>query len=270
MSSRVSWPALRIVVAAVYLFMLGPIVITAAVSFNKEQRSYFPPRGFSLHWWHQAFTAQWLQPLGFSLRLALLAAIVSALLGVPIAFALRYRSFPGKSALEAVTVGPLILPSLVTGIALMQSLTLAGLGHWMGFGALLIGYVVISLPFSVRTVAISLTGMPGHVEAAAASLGAGPLSVLRHITLPLVAPGILAGMIFAFIHSFDDVNLSLFLARPGATPITIQILNFLEFGFSPTLAAVSVLSLIVPIGAVALFGRWAGLGSFLFPESGHG
>ncbi|MGH7155670.1 MAG: ABC transporter permease, partial [Acetobacteraceae bacterium] len=143
MSGRFSWSALRLVVIAVYLFMLGPIVITAAVSFNAENRSFFPPRGFSLHWWDQAFSSQWLQPLGFSLRLAVLAAILSAILGVPIAFALRRRQFPGRSVLEAITIGPLILPSLVTGIALMQSLTLAGLGRWMGFGALLIGHIVI-------------------------------------------------------------------------------------------------------------------------------
>ena len=77
-------------------------------------------------------------------------------------------------------------------------------------------------------------------------------------------------MIFAFMHSFDDVNLSLFLARPGERPLTVKILGFLEFGFAPTLAAVSILSMLIPLALVALFGRFVGIGDFLYAETGHG
>jgi putative spermidine/putrescine transport system permease protein len=135
---------------------------------------------------------------------------------------------------------------------------------------LLIGHVVICLPFSVRTIAISLAAMPGNVEPAASSLGATPFAVLRHVTLPLAAPGVLAGMIFAFVHSFDDVNLSLFIARPGERPLTVAILGFLEFGFAPTLAAVSIVSMLIPLALVALFGRFVGIGDFLYQETGNG
>src|SRR5262249_12851556 len=158
----------------------------------------------------------------------------------------RY-DFPGKAVVRAITLGPLILPTLVTGIALLQFLSLIGLGRWMGFWALLIGHVVICLPFSVRTVAVSLAAMPGNLENAAASLGATRSDVLRHVPLPLIAPGTMAGMIFAFVHSFDDVNLSLFIARPGERPLTVAILAFLDFGFAPTLAAVSILSMLIPL-----------------------
>jgi putative spermidine/putrescine transport system permease protein len=250
--------------------MLGPILITAAVAFNRDSRSYFPPRGLSLQWWGAAFGPQWLQPLLFSLELATLTALISAVIGVPLAFAFQRYEFSGKAVVRAITLGPLILPSLVTGIALLQFLSLVGLGRWMGFWALLIGHVVICLPFSVRTVAISLTAMPGNLEPAAISLGAAPVAVLRHITLPLVMPGMFAGMIFAFIHSFDDVNLSLFLARPGERPLTVSILAFLEFGFAPTLAAVSILSMLIPLALVALFGRIVGIGDFLYQEAGNG
>ncbi len=264
------WSALKLLVACIYLFMLGPILITAAVAFNQDNRSYFPPRGFSLRWWYAAFGPQWMQPLVFSLELATLVALISAAAGVPLAFAFQRYKFPGKSLVRAITLGPLILPSLVTGIALLQFLSLVGLGRWMGFWALLIGHVVICLPFSVRTVAISLAAMPGNLEPAAASLGATPLAVLRHVTLPLAIPGMFAGMIFAFIHSFDDVNLSLFIARPGERPLTVAILSFLEFGFAPTLAAVSILSMLIPLALVALFGRFVGIGEFLYQEAGNG
>ena len=227
-------------------------------------------RGFSLHWWGAAFGPQWLQPLLFSLELATLTALISAVIGVPLAFAFQRYEFLGKAVVRAITLGPLILPSLVTGIALLQFLSLMGLGRWMGFWALLIGHVVICLPFSVRTVAISLVAMPGNLEPAAMSLGASPIAVLRHVTLPLVMPGMFAGMIFAFIHSFDDVNLSLFLARPGERPLTVSILAFLEFGFAPTLAAVSILSMLIPLALVALFGRLVGIGDFLYQEAGNG
>ena len=86
----------------------------------------------------------------------------------------------------------------------------------------------------------------------------------------LVTAGMFAGMIFAFIHSFDDVNLSLFIARPGERPLTVAILSFLEFGFAPTLAAVSILSMLIPLALVALFGRFVGIGEFLYQEAGNG
>lgn len=267
-----SWPwiALTVAVGAIYVFIVGPILITTAVSFNATNRSYFPPQGFSLRWWADVFQPQWVQPLLFSLELAALTCVLATAFGLPLAFALHRYSFPGKGVIRAIIMGPLILPTLVTGIALLQFLTVVGLGSWIGYGALLIGHVVICLPFSVRTVAISLYTIPTNVEAAAGSLGARPWSVLRHVTLPLLIPGIFAGMAFAFIHSFTDVNLSLFIARPGARPITVTILSFLEYGFAPTLAALSIISLLIPLVLVAVLGKFIGIGNFLFEEQGRG
>jgi len=264
------WNLLRIVVAAIYLFILGPILITAAVAFNESNRSYFPPRGFSLKWWGEAFAPQWVQPLMFSLELAALTAIVATAIGIPLAFAFQRYEFPGKAIVRTITLGPLILPTLVTGIALLQFLTVIGLGRWLGYWALLIGHVIICLPFSVRTIAISLQAMPGSVENAAASLGAGPLAVLRYVTFPIIVPGIFAGMAFAFIHSFTDINMSLFIAKPGQRPVTVAIMSFLDFGFAPTLAALSILSLLIPLVLVALLGRFVGIGNFLYQEQGRG
>jgi putative spermidine/putrescine transport system permease protein len=230
-----SWPwiALTVAVGAIYMFIVGPILITTAVSFNATNRSFFPPQGFSLRWWSDVLQPQWVQPMLFSLELAAVTCVLATAFGLPLAFALHRYSFPGKGVIRAIIMGPLILPTLVTGIALLQFLTIVGLGDWIGYGALLIGHVVICLPFSVRTVAISLHTIPPNVEAAAGSLGARPWSVLRHVTLPLLIPGIFAGMAFAFIHSFTDVNLSLFIARPGARPITVTILSFLDTASHP-------------------------------------
>ena len=255
-------------VSLIYLFMLGPILITAAVSFNASPRSYFPPRGFSLQWWLAAFGPQWRGAFLFSLELATLTALLTALAGLPLALALHRFDFPGKAAVRAISLGPLVLPSLVTGIALLQFLSLAGLGGWIGLPALLIGHVIICLPFTVRTVAVSLHAIPAQAERAAASLGASAWRVLREVTLPLARTGLGAGMIFAFISSFDDINLSLFVASPAQRPITVTIMQFLDYGFSPTLAALSILSLAVPLLLVALFGRLVGIGDFLYAKGG--
>ena len=260
------WSALRVVVIATYVFMLGPILITAAVSFNASNRSQFPPRGFSLQWWGRALSPEWVDPLVFSFKLGLLTALVSTILALPLAFALTRYRFRGREALVALTLGPLMLPALVTGVGLLQLFQYAGLREYIGFTALLVGHIVICLPFAVRTVAISLHTLPPNVELAAASLGASRWRTLWHVVFPLAKSGIIAGAVFAFVHSFTDVNLSLFLVRPGEQPITVKILGFLEYGFAPTLAAVSVITLLLPLVLVAIVERVSGLGDFIYGE----
>jgi putative spermidine/putrescine transport system permease protein len=264
--TELPWATLRIVVGAVFAFILGPIVITAAVSFNGTARSVFPPQGFSLRWWSEALEWKWLDPLIFSLELAALVALVSSLTGTMVAFAMVRGQFRGKALVEMLLMGPLILPSLVTGIALLQFLHAMGLGSFVGFWGLLIGHVIICLPFSVRTVAIALKTMPASLEAAAASLGASTGSVLRRVTLPVIGGGVFAGMAFSFVHSFTDVNLSLFLASPGERPVTVAILSFLEFGFAPTLAAVSMISLFIPLLLIMVLQRFVPIGDFLYAQ----
>jgi putative spermidine/putrescine transport system permease protein len=265
-----AWILLRFAVAAIYLFMFGPILITAAVSLNASNRSAFPPQGFSLQWWVRALSWEWLDPLLFSLRLGAIAGVAATLLALPLAFALVRHRFRGRDALLALTLGPLLLPALVTGVGLLQLFQYAGLRDHIGLTALIAGHVVICLPFAARTIAISLQGMPPNLENAAASLGAPPWRTQLHIVLPLAKNGIVAGAVFAFIHSFTDVNLSLFLVRPGEMPINVKILGFLEFGFAPTLAAVSVLTIVIPLVLVVAVQRLTGLGDFLYAERGHG
>lgn len=264
-----AWIALRVVVAIVFAFILGPILITAAVSINGSMRSVFPPEGFSLQWWGEALGWRWIEPLVFSLKLAAIAGLVSTLAGTLIAFALVRHDFAGKRAVEMLVLGPLILPSLVTGIALLQFLHAVGLGAWVGFGGLLVGHVIICLPFSIRTVAIGLRSVPPALETAAASLGAHPLTVFRRVTLPVISGGVFAGAAFAFVHSFTDVNLSLFLASPGQRPVTVAILAFLEFGFAPTLAAISMISLVIPLALMLVLQRFVPIGDFLYAKGGR-
>ena len=267
--SKVPWLSLKILVTLIYLFIFSPVLITAAVSFNEANRSRFPPVGFSLGWWQEAFDPEWLDPLVFTLRLAFLTALMASILGTPLAFAfVRYR-FPGREALLTLSLGPLFLPALVTSIGLLQFLHVAGLGDFLGFWALLVGHVVISLPFTVRTIAISLQTMPPNLELAAASLGAPPWRVLMEVVFPIVKTGVIAGAVFAFIHSFVDINMSLFITIAGEQPISIRILDSIVYGFPPTLAAVSVISLLVPLAVVIAIERIVRLREFILADARH-
>ena len=258
------WTGLCAVVVVIYAFIFIPILITATVSFNAVNQSKFPPIGFSFRWWSEALTGRWLQPLGFSIELASLAAAATLVLGLPLAFGLVRFRFPGRDVLAALSLGPLVLPALVTGIALLQLLQLAGLGFMFGFPALLVGHIIICLPFSVRTIAISLHAMPPRVERAALSLGASPARVFLLVTLPLIKSGMFAGLVFAFIQSFTDYSVSLFLSRAGTQPISVTILSSLEFGFTPTLAAVAVLTLVVPLVLILVVQRFFRIGDFIY------
>jgi len=264
------WWGLRIVVALLYTLMLAPILITFAVSFNEKNQSKFPPQGFSTVWWEEALSAEWLQPLLFSLKLAGLTALLCTLLGVPLAFALVRWKFRGKHALQALTFAPLLLPALVTGMALLQFFHTVGIGHIVGFFGLVIAHVVISLSFTVRTVAISLTTISPNLELAAASLGASPRRTMIRLILPLAKNGVIAGAVFSFIHSFTDINVSLFLARPAQEPITVRIISHLEWGYGPTIAAIGMISLFVPLVLVLVIERVSGLSNFLYGESRNG
>ena len=261
-----AWIALRVVVVAVYAFMLGPILITAAVSFNASNRSLFPPRGFSLQWWGRALSWEWIDPLLFSLKLGLAAGACSTLLALPLAFALVRHHFRGRTALLALTLGPLLLPALVTGVGLLQLFQYVGLRDSSGCRRCCADMWSSACRSRCAPPRSACRGLPPNLEHAAASLGAPPWRVLAHVVLPLIKSGIVAGAVFAFIHSFTDVNLSLFLARPGETPINVKILGFLEFGFAPTLAAVSVLTIAIPLALVIALQRATGLGDFLYAE----
>jgi putative spermidine/putrescine transport system permease protein len=264
------WHALVALVTVLYILTFLPLLITAAVSFNGEAKSKFPPVGFSTQWWVDAFDMRWLHPLVFSIEQSVLAAGLATLLGVPLAIVVfRYR-FPGRQALLLMSGGPLILPALITGIALLQFVNMVGANSWIGLPALVVGYGVVCIPFVMRTTLISLNSVSPSIERAAASLGATPSTVLRRITFPVIKDGIVAGAVFSFIQSFTDYSLGLFLSTAEDKPIPIAILNYVEFGFTPTIAAVAVISMIVPVLLVYFVQRAFNVGEFIYGDARGG
>lgn len=253
-----------LVVLAIYVFMFLPIAVVLFMSLSPSKFLEFPPRALSAAWYRAVMTPDWIGPFRLSFTLALGAAALTTLMGAAGAFAVVRHRFPGRDALLAVLQSPLAVPSIVAGVAILQFFTIAGAKALLGFPALLLAHTVETIPFVVRTVSISLLGVDRNLELAAMNLGARRWQTLLRVTFPLIKPGIFAGAAFAFILSFNNVNVSLFLVRPGEITLPIRIMNFLEFGVEPILAAVSILSLAAVLLVVAIAERLGGFTRFLY------
>jgi putative spermidine/putrescine transport system permease protein len=249
--------------AAIYAFLLAPILVVIIVSFGDAAFLQFPPRRLSLRWYanlgeYPDFVASfWL-----SLGLAAATAVGATLVGAPAAFALARHRFRGRAILSALVMSPLVLPGLVTGIALLQFFSL--LRTEPSFARLLIGHVVITVPYVVRSVGAVLIGFDRSLEEAARGLGATAWTATLRITLPLIKPGLIAGAVFAFVLSFDNVAVSIFLTTPRLVPLPIQIYNYVESSARPIIASISALQvavivlLLVAAERVVGFSRYVG------------
>ncbi len=254
----------RALIVVLYAFMFLPVVVVILASLNPEPYLQLPPRGLSLRWYAAVMTSEWLPYLRLSLVLAFIVSLASGALGGLGAFAIARYRFPGRAALQAFLLSPLAVPSIITGVAILQFVTLTNMGGLLGLPALLLAHVVITVPFAVRMILISLFNFDESLERAAQNLGARPWQTFWRVTLPLMKPGVFAGLTFAFVISFNNVPVSLFLVRPGVTTLPIRILNFLEYRLDPTLAAVNMVSLLVVLVIVAVAERVGGFTQFLY------
>jgi putative spermidine/putrescine transport system permease protein len=237
-------------------YILLPMVFVIWLAFFAQEIPSFPPEGYSLKWF-QAVPGNDRFVSGFllSLQVALIATAIGLAVGVPASVCLVRARFAGREAVNNLLLLPLIVPGIVLGIALYVFYVEAEIAtDWPilgSLGGLIAGHVLLAIPWTVRLVTASLTGMDRAVEEAAQNLGADRLTTFRRITLPAILPGIVAATLFGFIASFGNLEMSLFLVGPGRTTLPIAILQYLEWKIDPTIAAVSVLQIIF-IGAVML------------------
>ncbi|MBI3976649.1 MAG: ABC transporter permease [Chloroflexi bacterium] len=242
---RRSWSetALGVYAALFFVFLLAPLVVVIAVSFSNSRLMTFPPPGLSLRWYEAVLQSEsFMRPAVNSLVVALAATVGSLVIGLLATYGLvRYR-FPGRDLVGAFLLSPLVVPQLVTGIALLQYFVTLGLTGSML--ALILGHIVITLPYVVRTISAVLVGVDVAMEEAAQNLGAGRLAVFRHIILPLIRPGMFAALIFAFLISFDNAVISLFLATARVGMLPIAIYTYIETGLDPAIAAVSTILIV--------------------------
>ena len=225
-------------------FLVFPVVVTMAASFEGSSFIAFPPRDLSLRWYaaiadiNRIGEATWI-----SLQIALASAAVGTLLAGGAAYTLVRARPPGAAALAALLASPISLPIVAIGMALVQALIGAGIAFtWAG---LLIGHVVLVIAYPLRTLVAAFATANRSIEEAAASLGAGPLVVFRTVTLAQIAPGLVSGFLFAFLVSFDNYPISLFLVRGNLTTMPIEVFNYMNQNLDPTPAAFSTVYIVV-------------------------
>lgn len=226
--------------------LIAPILIIFMVSFTPGQMLEFPPSGFSLRWYRAYFgDAMWMKATRLSVLVAFLTAVLSLAIGFAISVALvRYR-FAGKTALRMLVMSPLILPKIIIAVGLyFLYVRLRILGTP---GALVAAHSIIAVPYVVMIVTASLYGFDRRLEWAARSLGASPLKAVWLVTLPNLRPAILGGGLFAFVASFDDIILSLFLTRLTEPTLPRQIWVNVQQMIDPTIAAVSTFMTVISV-----------------------
>lgn len=242
-------------------FLLAPIAIIFVFALNPTPYITFPPEGVSLIWFREFFSsAMFMAALKTSLVVAAYTTVLAVFFGATAALALARGNLPGTGAMTAFILSPLMLPAILTGLALFQAYVLADVGRPLW--GLVVGHTVVTTPYVVRTTLAVLANSDMKLEEAATNLGASPLRVFFEITLPLIKPGVIAGGIFAFIVSFDQFPVSLFLVGPGTETLPITLFNYLRFDLDGTIAAASIVSILLAFLVVLGLDRTVGLRTY--------
>jgi len=247
------WSLIRFYTILVYIFMFAPIAVVIVLSFNPQQFGCFPMEGFSLRWFFKlAHNEPILTAFKNSLILGSLTALFSTTIGILAAMAFVRYDFPGKNTLNTLLLTPIMIPEVILGVALL--LFIRWLQQPKTFVLLVIGHVVLTLPYVLLIVQARLGGIKREYEEAAQSLGANSFQTFIEVTLPLLTPAILAGMLFSFTISFDDITATLFWATAQSQTVPVKIFGMLRNSISPEINALGTVMIILTIGTPLLAG----------------
>lgn len=240
------------------LFILAPLVVVVAVSFTSLGYISLPTAGLSLRWFEEILAQrQFIDAFLMSAWLALVAASVATVLAVPAALALARYRFAGRGVLTAFFLSPLMIPHVVLGIAFLRFFNLAGLSG--SFEWLSLTHVIVVFPYALRLTLASVIGLSRDTELAAMSLGASPATVFRRIVLPLIVPGVAGGWMLAFIQSFDEVTMTIFVATPGTTTLPVAMYSYISQSIDPLVASLSTVLIVATLIVMFVMDRLVGL-----------
>jgi putative spermidine/putrescine transport system permease protein len=250
-------PALGSCAWAVVAFLLLPLIVVIPISFSASSLLRFPPPAYSLRW-YQSFLDDrlWIEAALNSLQVGAVTALVSVALATTTAYALARGTFRGKALIQAVILSPLLVPIIVIAVALYYLFSFLRLNGT--FAGLVIGHTVITFPYAVVVISASLERFDFRLERIAISLGAPPWRAFLRVTLPVIRPGILVAALFAFLISFDEVVVALFVTGPETITLPKKIWDGIRFELSPVIAAVSTILIVLSwlvITAAALLRR---------------
>lgn len=241
------WNLIRIYTLLVYLFMFLPVAVVVLLSFNASQFGSFPMTGFSFRWFIElAQNEAILRAFQTSIILGALTAVISTTLGVLASLALVRYEVPGRNLISTLLIAPILVPEVVLAVALLLFLNFLSINK--SFFLLLMGHVIFTLPFVILVVQARLVGIRKDYEEAALSLGASPVQAFFQITLPLLAPAVFAGMLFAFTISFDDITGTLFWKPGGVETVPTQIFAMLRNSISPEINALGTVMIFLTVG----------------------
>lgn len=259
MKTRSSELAFSLYCGLVYAFLLAPIAIVVLASFNSGAFLTFPPQGYSLRWYGVFFENEvFRRAIVTSLWVAALATLISGCIGTAAAIYHVFHAGRSKEAVRLAVLAPLLLPEVLTAIALLFFFYAIGLGT-RGMVGLVVGHVLLTLPFVFMNVSASLESFDPDWDLAARSLGAGRLTRFRRIMLPMIKPGVIGGCLFAFIISFDTFTMSFLLKSVGTSTLPIQLFDYLKTNFTPEAAAVSSFSVALTLVVVVFTEKVLGL-----------
>lgn len=226
----------------VVFFLLAPLAVVVGVSFTESSFLKFPPAGFSLQWYEAVVSNPlYIDAFWLSIQIAALGTIAALVLGVPASLILVRKRFFGSGAISAIFLSPLILPTVVLGVAVLQYASAFGFAK--SFFALLVGHTVLIIPYVVRATLVSLAEFDLASEEAAQDLGATTLETLFLVTLPQIKPGVIAGGLLGFIISWINVEVSIFNSTSATVTLPVRIFNQVQATVDPSMAAVSAVTI---------------------------
>ena len=242
----------RVVIYSLYALLALPVICVIGASLTAGDFLSFPPDGLSLRWYSAFFAdRELMRGSWISLAIAVATTAATVAIGVPAALFLESDP-PWRRAIGSLFLSPLNIPLVLTGFAMLVLFTRLNLVNATG---LLIGHVVVTVPYMVRTILSSLALTDPALPRAAAIFGAGPFRIFRYVTLPLLKPGLISGCVFVFLASLNNVALSVFIASPGSSPLPVVIFSRMDSVASPSIAAGATLLILFTAGCVFAFER---------------
>ncbi|MCJ8337300.1 MAG: ABC transporter permease [Pseudomonadales bacterium] len=243
----------RVICTLIFLFLILPIIIIIPLSFNVQPYFTFTPEmlsldpaGYSMRWYDEFFASEvWMKSIKNSFSVAIASTIIATTLGTLAALGLSRPEMPYRALIMSILISPMIVPLIISAAGMFffySSVNLAGT-----FLGLILAHTALGIPFVVITVTATLSGFDYSLTRAAASLGASPRTVFFKIMLPLVTPGVISGALFAFITSFDEVVVAIFIAGPEQRTIPLQMWGGIREQISPTILAVATILVAISI-----------------------
>lgn len=246
-----------ILIACLLAFLIGPMIVIVLVSFNPDA-IVLPPEGFTLYWYSDIFNhPEFLSGIKVSLLVALSSALLSSMLGILSAIALTRYHFRGREAISMFLLSPLLIPVIIISLALFQFC--AALGLAKSFLLLVIGHVVMVMPYPMRSAIAMLTSYNMSMEEAVQSVGGTRIQAFFLVTLPHLKSAIIGGFISAFVLSWNNYAISLFLASPDLQTLPIRIHAYIEYEYKPVIAALSTILILSSGIALLLADKYIGI-----------